>query len=104
METRTVTLIQFIDGIEYTCGYDEVSRGMCYYVINMDSSDDFFMGEDDEGDERYDSLDCIDVCDSLEDLNGERNIYSVASRGLIYSTITMELPVDEDGNIVFNAA
>jgi hypothetical protein len=104
METRTVTLIQFTDGIEYTCGYDEVCRGAVYYVLSMDSTDDFYMGEDDEGEEDYQSLPCIDVCDSLEDLNGERHIYSVASRDLIYTTMTLELPVDGEGNIVFNAA
>ena len=104
METRTITFIQFQSGIDYTGGYDDVSRRQVYILVDLDDSYEFHMGEDDDGDDMFEDRSAISVCDCMEDYLAERHYYYVATRGLVYSLIEVEVEIDEDGKPIFKVA
>ena len=104
METMTVTLIQFHSGIDLTGGNDDVVRQRVYYLNELNDEYEFHLGEDDNGEDEYDTRRAISVFDCLDDLNSNEFHLYVSSRGLKYSLIEIEVPIDEDGKPIFKQA
>lgn len=100
--TRTITLIQFHSGIDITGGYDDVRKNTVYVVYSMTDSNEFYIGENDDGEDEYDERDCITVHDSLDDFLNERHFSYVASEGLEYSLINIEVEADENDKPIWN--
>jgi hypothetical protein len=104
METMTVTLIQFHSGIDLTGGNGEVCRNSIYYLCDIEDEYQFLVGEDDNGEDEFDTRRAISVFDCLDDLNNNEFHYYVSGRGLKYSTIEIEVPMTEDGRPIFKQA
>lgn len=104
MSTKLITLIQFHSGIDLTGGNADVKIRTTYYLNDEDDSYEFYLGEDDNGDEQYDNRSAISVFDCIDDLLAEEFHYFVSGDDLLYSTIEIEVETDENGKPIWKAA
>lgn len=92
-----ITLIQF-HTTEHTNGYDHVTIGSTYYLNPESTLYEYWIEEDDEGEDIHEELISFQVYDCIDDFNVGRHTYYVSVDGASYSTMTIEVPVDNEGN------
>lgn len=89
----TYTLVQFHKVPERTGGYDETNPKVGEFLACYSEHDEyeFYEGEDDEGSDVYEYMECISWCDTFEDIERDRRISYSTKQDITYSTLEIEM-------------
>lgn len=98
---KTITLIQFHNWTEDSDDRNSRNWVNKWFVLrDFESTYEFYDGDDDDtGECIYVEKDCICYYDSFEDFTNEENEGYMVSHRLRYSTIDIDVEVDENNNI-----
>lgn len=103
---RTITLIQFHNHTEDSD--DRTGRTMVgnwFILDDEDAENEFYDGDDDEGDSIYINKSCVSYFDSFDDYLADDNRGYMVRRNLKYTLISMDVNFDEENdNINWNIA
>lgn len=98
---KTITLIQFHNYTEDS--EDRSARevvGKWFVMGNEDVSYEFYDGEDeDSGESTYVEKDCISYFDDFDDFKQDDHVGYMVQRKLRYSTLEVDVSMDDDENI-----
>lgn len=85
-------MVQFQKNSDLVCGQEDILvKGEIHYLVDEDDCYEYFLGENDDGDEEYDELASISFTSTLESAQRNRFKSYTPRRQMDYAILTIEM-------------